>query len=146
MLYDAWPEVDLALRRVEVERDHERLAQTTQRLRIEDASAPADRRLWDGEEVVAVDDAVSGEAVLAPERNLRRKLAYGSGHGRHSDVCKHRDRSIAGEDHDQAAPTRKFDVIDLAAIQRGVPPSALSNAARPANPVSPTHSSCGWFP
>ena len=43
MLYDAWPEVDLALRRVEVERDHERLAQTTQRLRIEDASAPADR-------------------------------------------------------------------------------------------------------
>jgi hypothetical protein len=74
MLYDAWPEVDLALRRVEVERDQKGLPQTTQRLRIEDASAPAARGLWDGEEVVAVDDAVSGEAVVAPERNPSMRI------------------------------------------------------------------------
>jgi hypothetical protein len=49
---------------------------------------------------------------------------------------------VAGED-DGATPSAELDVLDLAAVQSGAPPSALSNAANPAKPSSPTHSSCG---
>ena len=41
---------------------------------------------------------------------------------------------------------RQFDVSDLAAGQSGSPPSARSSPARPAGPISPTHSSCGRVP
>jgi hypothetical protein len=143
MSYGAQARAVLALHLIEVERNHESLAQTAQRIRVKSAPSAADGRLRDREEVVAVQDAVPSKPMLAAKRHLRRQAAHRSRHGSKGDIGQQRNRPIARDDDDWTSAAGQLDVVDLAAVQSGLPPSALSNAARPANPSSPIHSSCG---
>ncbi len=131
---------------VDVERDPERIPKAFQGLRIELSAPAAERVLRDREEVVAVDDAVACEPVLASQRHLGREIPNGSRHGSDGHVRKERNRSIPGDDDNRSASARKLDVVDRTAVQSGSPRFAASNALSPARPACPTHSSWGCSP
>jgi hypothetical protein len=57
---------------VDVERNAKSRPETRETLRIERAPPSSEQGLWDGEEVVAIDDRVVAEPVFRPDRHLRR--------------------------------------------------------------------------
>ena len=116
------------------------------RLGVELTPLTAERLLRNCEQVVAVRNAFPREPVLSAKRHFRGKASDRSGYRCDRDVRQDRNRPVARDDDHGATPSAELDVVDLAAVQSGAPPSALSNAARPAKPSSPTHSSCGCFP
>ena len=116
------------------------------RLGVELTPLTAERLLRNCEQVVAVHDAFARKSVLRPERHFRGKASDRSGYRCDCDVRQNRNRPVARDDDHGATPSAELDVVDLAAVQSDAPPSARSNAARPARPSSPTHSSCGCFP
>lgn len=134
-----------SLQLFEIERDHQSGPQTHDRLRVELASPSAERLLRDREQVVAVHDAFTRKSVLWPERYFRWKASDRSGDGRHRNVGQYRNGAVPRDYDDRPSRRAEIDVIDPATVQSGTPPSASSNAAKPARPSSPTHASCGCF-
>ena len=106
----------------------------------------AHRLFRDREQVVAVHNAFPRKPVLSAKRYFGGKASDRSGYRCDGDVRQERNRSVAREDDDGATLSAELDIVDLATVQSRAPPSALSNAAKPAKPSSPTHSSCGCLP
>src|SRR5919197_3263671 len=112
------------LQALEIERDEERRTKTFERGRAETAPAATECRLRNSEQVVAVHDGLACNPLALADGHLGRETTYCRGHRSNRDIGEQRDRPVSCDDDDGATPALQLNVVNVAAIQSRLPPSA----------------------